>query len=1015
MPISRTAVIALLLPVILGLSTMPLATPTTAAGIPTQAAPPDPRGTLPASGTSELHRREAVQASLGPALRAAAKDERSAGAYFDDTDTAVFLTSGDPAKVRGKLTSLIPGNVQSRFEHVRHSLKELYALQGRVNADLSAGRLRELGISSTAIDTRANAVVVGASRVTDELRATLADAYGNWIVATFEPPSEGGDACTSRSNCPPAKGGIKIDAPNGGYCTSGPMVRVAGSNQLRILTAGHCIAVTGGTGTNKKWTHHDAALGWSEAHSWVNGADADAGLIYPSPTVTGSRNLMYRASSTDVVGITAWKQTVEQVQGSLLCRSGAKSGYRCGEIALTNKTKDVDGVSIDHQWVVDFDACPGDSGAPYLVGNVAWGIHSDSTAGCDPTTNQAWYSPMGWVFDTLAAQGHPIELCTDPLCSAGTNAWTPKGSLDGTAWNPRLVTLDDGRVLRIGGDDGTLTLGSGASGPAPATEIFNPATGAWSDTSPPPWLPNRCAGQFAVLLPDGSVLVGGGASMDAPESDPCAATAFIFDPSSGPNGSWAGAEAMPQTIVSAGAVLLDDGRVFVTGGTGADGATSLALAYNPQNGHWTTLPPAPASAGAFAPLVLRLDDGRVLVSGGFTVSDPSGPKYVDNPATHLFDPSGDTWTASTTNVGARGMAGVVLGNGRVVVAGGQHLTWNGGQQFSFVTNVRMLNPATGAWTTLAPLRTGRAGFTLAELANGQLLVAAGDIPSGTIPSGAPSKTADVYDWTTNAWYAAASLGAVRADHGSAVLGNGSVLVAGGGTTTSEAYKPGDVTPPVMATPLARFRPGATMSSTSLPAVVTWTAGTDSGGSGVGTYDISRSTDGGAYSTLASTLTTLAYTTSLTPGRTYTFRVRARDWAGNVGPWKVAATVKAAITQQTSSAVTYTGTWTTGNTTKYSGDTVKYATAAGASATYTFTGRSVAWVTTRAARSGSAKIYVDGVLEKTMSLNLSSYVYRYVAFQKSWTSSGAHSIKIVVVGTSGHPRIDIDAFLVLRNP
>ena len=293
------------------------------------------------------------------------------------------------------------------------------------------------GITSTAIDTRANAVVVGSSVVTDALRAELARKYGDGIVLAFEPPSQGGDACTSRSNCPPAKAGIKIDTSRGKYCTTGPMVRVAGSGALRVLTAGHCVELTGGTGTSRKWTHHGAGFGWSEFHTWADGADADVGLLNPSSyPVSGARNLMYRGGSADVVGIRSWKPTDEQVQGSLVCRAGAISGYVCGEITLTNKTKDVDGRAIDHQWVVDFDACPGDSGAPYVLGDVAWGIHSDSTAGCNPNTNQAWYSPMGWVFDVLAQQGHPVELCTNPACT-GANSWTTRGSLDGAAWGPR--------------------------------------------------------------------------------------------------------------------------------------------------------------------------------------------------------------------------------------------------------------------------------------------------------------------------------------------------------------------------------------------------------------------------------------------------------------------------------------------------------------------------------------------------------------------------------------------------
>jgi hypothetical protein len=1004
------AVVALL-PVILALSAMPLSAPTAAGAIPAPPAPPsEPQITLPAPGKGEQPAREAKQAKLGPALRAAAKDANSAGVYIDDTDTPVFLTAGDPAAERGKLIRLIPGDMASRFQRVTHSMKQLRALQDRVNVDLLAGSLQDQGISSTAIDTRANAVVVGSSVVSEALKATLAGKYGDGIVLTFEPPSQGGDACSSRTNCPPAKAGLKINTSNGKYCTSGPMVRVSGSSALRILTAGHCVELTGGTGTSRKWTHHGAGLGWSEFETWADGADADVGLLNPSSyPVSGSRNLLYRASSSDVVGIRSWKPTDEQVQGSLVCRAGAVSGYVCGEIALTNKTKDVDGKSIDHQWVVDFDACPGDSGAPYLSGDVAWGIHTDSTSGCNPNTNQAWYSPMGWVFDTLAQQGHPVELCTDPTC-AGPNSWTLRGSLAGTAWSPKLVTLNDGRVLRVGGAVDSAGLAPHVSG-APVTEIFDPGSGAWSNTAAPPWLPNPCAGQFATRLSNGRVLVGGGESMNSSGSDPCAGNAYIFDPFDGSGGSWTEVASMPQTIVAAGAVLLDDGRVFVSGGTGSHGTTSVTLAYSQSRNEWTTLRPAPG--GAIAPLVLRLNDGRVLVSGGYTITDNGGPRYAHSTATRLYDPDDDSWS-TTTSVGARGVAGLVLSDGRVVVAGGQTLSWDGGQKYSFKTNVNLFNPSNGGWTQLASLRTGRANFTLTQLDSGQLLAAAGDVPSSSSSSGAKSRTVDAYDWSTNTWFAAASLHDARAAHGSAALGDGRILVAGGGTASSETYRAGDLTPPTTATPVARLRSSTTMGTTSVPATITWSA-QDAGGSGVGTYDIARSTDGGAYATLASNLTSVSYSTSVTSGRRYAFRVRARDWAGNVGPWKVAASVKPAITQQTSSAIKYFGSWTTGDTSKYSGGTVRYATSSSAKATYTFTGRSIAWVTTRAARSGSAQIWVDGVYAGWYSLHASSYTYRYVAFQRSWSSSGQHTITVAVVGTSGHPRIDIDAFLVLRNP
>ena len=42
-----------------------------------------------------------------------------------------------------------------------------------------------------------------------------------------------------------------------------------------------------------------------------------------------------------------------------------------------------------------------------------------------------------------------------------------------------------------------------------------------------------------------------------------------------------------------------------------------------------------------------------------------------------------------------------------------------------------------------------------------------------------------------------------------------------------------------------------------------------------------------------------------------------------------------------------------------------------------------------------------------------YKARQVVFIRNWAANGTHSIKVVPVGTAGRPRIDIDAFVILR--
>jgi hypothetical protein len=41
---------------------------------------------------------------------------------------------------------------------------------------------------------------------------------------------------------------------------------------------------------------------------------------------------------------------------------------------------------------------------------------------------------------------------------------------------------------------------------------------------------------------------------------------------------------------------------------------------------------------------------------------------------------------------------------------------------------------------------------------------------------------------------------------------------------------------------------------------------------------------------------------------------------------------------------------------------------------------------------------------------SSSATRRIAYVGSWTSSGRHTLEIRVLGTSGRPRVDVDAFV-----
>ena len=141
-----------------------------------------------------------------------------------------------------------------------------------------------------------------------------------------------------------------------------------------------------------------------------------------------------------------------------------------------------------------------------------------------------------------------------------------------------------------------------------------------------------------------------------------------------------------------------------------------------------------------------------------------------------------------------------------------------------------------------------------------------------------------------------------------------------------------------------------------------------------------------------------------------FRVSASNEAGLWSPtsaWGVPLT--ASVFQQTLSYTKFSSGWTNQSGSAYSGGSAKSSSKAGATASFKMSGRSFAWVSYRASNRGKAKVYVDGVLKGTITLKSSATSARYIPYAITFSASGTHTIKIVVV--SG--RVDVDGFVVLR--
>ena len=81
-------------------------------------------------------------------------------------------------------------------------------------------------------------------------------------------------------------------------------------------------------------------------------------------------------------------------------------------------------------------------------------------------------------------------------------------------------------------------------------------------------------------------------------------------------------------------------------------------------------------------------------------------------------------------------------------------------------------------------------------------------------------------------------------------------------------------------------------------------------------------------------------------------------------------------------------------------------------TFTFRGRAIGLVAPKSASRGDVKIYIDGLYRATVSLYRSKSLSRVVVYATSWPTAGEHTLRLVVAGTPGHSRVDIDGFLTI---
>ncbi|MFL5754664.1 MAG: S8 family serine peptidase [Chloroflexota bacterium] len=216
----------------------------------------------------------------------------------------------------------------------------------------------------------------------------------------------------------------------------------------------------------------------------------------------------------------------------------------------------------------------------------------------------------------------------------------------------------------------------------------------------------------------------------------------------------------------------------------------------------------------------------------------------------------------------------------------------------------------------------------------------------------------------------------------------------------------DLVPPTLTSVTARTLPGSTFGVTTATVRLNWAGRDDFSLAG---FTVKLKPDGGAWSTLASLTRGTSLDRTLSVGTHYTLWVRATDAGGNTATQQFGFTVKRF--EESTSLATFSSGWTTTTSSTASGGHTRATSTAGRSVSVSFTGRSLALSAPVGPTRGSVRVFVDGVDRGTFSENRTTSAARRVVWSLGWNGSAAHVVKFVALGTTGHPRVDVDTFVI----
>jgi MYXO-CTERM domain-containing protein len=249
---------------------------------------------------------------------------------------------------------------------------------------------------------------------------------------------------------------------------------------------------------------------------------------------------------------------------------------------------------------------------------------------------------------------------------------------------------EDGPLAPVGGGQFLIATGSGTHSPdgknslvVPSSALYDAATGTWTAM---PDVPTPCFGVVMVGIEGGTLLIGG----------------------------------LDKTV-----------NQLVTRAQRFDAATQS----------WSQT--APVNVPRWRSAAVRLDSGQVLVAGGDDYGkDPQGNDKPTLQSTEIYDPKLDSWTLGPPLTAQRSTHTLTrLQDKRVLITGGRNYTGPGGSAL-VLNSAEVYDPGSqgiGTITPLVDMTSSRSYHRAARLADGRVLITAGDSETEYNP------TSELYD------------------------------------------------------------------------------------------------------------------------------------------------------------------------------------------------------------------------------------------------------------------------------